>query len=140
MIDLNTQPNENSVSQFISDIDYTRRQLDAQLIQQLMTRVSGKEAVMWGDNLIGFGSYHFTYKTGKEGDWPIISFTPALDRISVYIMPGFDNYDAILKKLGKHKLTSNCLFINRLSDIDMQVLEQLVGKAYADMQSQYVCK
>ena len=140
MIDLNAQPNDNSVAQFISDIDYTRRQLDAQLIQQLMTRVSGKEAVMWGEELIGFGSYHYTYKTGKKGHWPVISFHPGINRISVFVMPGFENYGAILKKLGKHKLSSNCVYINKLSDIDMQALEHLMTQAHTDMQKLYTCE
>lgn len=140
MIDLNAQPNDNSVADYIRDIDYTRRQLDAQLLQQLMTRVSGKEAVMWGEDLIGFGLYNYTYKTGKKGQWPIISFHPGLDRIAVYVMPGFDSYDAILKKLGKHKIVTNCLFINRISDIDMQVLEQLMAQTYKDMQSLHSCE
>jgi hypothetical protein len=140
MIDLNAQPNDNSVAKFISGIDYTRRQLDAQLIQQLMTRVSGKEAVMWGDELIGFGAYHYIYKTGKKINWPVISFHPGDGRITVFVMPGFEEYEALLKKLGKHKLTSNCLLINKLSDIDMQALEQLMAQVYADMQTLYPCE
>ena len=137
MIDPYAQPNDNSVSQHISAIDHTRRQLDAQLIQQLMTRVSGNEAVMWGDDVIGFGTYHYTYKTGREGDWPILSFHPIISKISIYVMPGFDNYQALLKKLGKHKTSTNCLFLHKLTDIDMQILEQLMATVYKDMQSLY---
>lgn len=140
MIDPYAQPNENSVSQFISNIDHTRRQLDAQLIQQLMTRVSKKEAVMWGEDVIGFGSYHYTYKTGREGDWPILSFHPTIPKISIYVMPGFDNYEGLLKKLGKHKVATNCLFIHKLTDVDMQILEQLMTKVFNDMNAQYVCE
>ena len=139
MIDLNAQPNDHSVSQFISQIESTRRQLDAQLLQQLMSRVSAKPAVMWGEELIGFGAYHYTYKTGKEGHWPLISFHPGIGRISVFVMPGFENYEAILKKLGKHKLASNCVYINKLADIDLQTLEHLMTQVYADMQALYKC-
>lgn len=140
MIDPYAQPNDNSVSQYISDIDHTRRQLDAQLIQQLMTRVSGSEAVMWGEDVIGFGSYHYTYKTGREGDWPILSFHPTIGQISVYVMPGFENYEALLKKLGKHKTTTNSLIIHKVTEIDMQILEQLMSQVYKDMQARYTCK
>ena len=139
MLDPEIQPTDKDVSKYISGFDQTRRQLDAQLLQQLMTRVSGEDAVIWGDDVLGFGSYRCVHKTGREWDWPVISFVLEPGRMAVYIMPGFDNYESTLKQLGKHKVSANCLYINKLADIDMRMLEKLVGQAFKDMQKSHKC-
>lgn len=133
------QPNDTDIAKFISNFDQTRRQLDAQLLQQLMNRASGEEAKMWGDQVIGFGQYKCVHKTGRQWDWPIISFVLEPGRIAIYVMIGLDNYERQLKQLGKHKVVSNCIYIHKLNDIDMTVLEKLMAQVYQDMKAKYDC-
>ena len=140
MLEPFVQPNDNDIAKFISNFDQTRRQLDAQLLQQLMSRASGQEAKMWGDQVIGFGQYKCVHKTGREWDWPIISFMLEPGRIALYVMIGLDDYERQLKQLGKHKVVSNCIYIHKLNDIDMTVLEKLMAQVYKDMQAKYDCK
>jgi hypothetical protein len=134
------EPTEKSVADFISEIDATKRQLDAQLLQQLMTRVSGHEAVVWGEGVIGFGSFKNTHKTGRTWDWPVISYALEPGRLVVYAMTGFDNLERSLKQLGKNKISSHCLYIKTLSDVDMNVLESLVTTVYKEMSEKYECQ
>ena len=134
------EPNDTDIAKYISEFEQTRRQLDAQLLQQMMTRVSGKPAVMWGDQVIGFGQFTCVHKTGRQWDWPVISFLLEPGRISLYVMSGLDNYERQLKQLGKHKVASNCIHIFKLTEIDMTVLEKLMTQIYADMQAKYDCQ
>jgi hypothetical protein len=134
------EPNDTDLAKYISNFEQTRRQLDAQLLQQLMTRASGQEAVMWGAQVIGFGSYKCIHKTGREWNWPILAFVLQPGHIAVYFMNGLENYERQLKQLGKHKEGGNCIYINKLQDIDMTVLEKLMAQIYTDMQSKFDCK
>lgn len=134
------EPSHKDIAKYISNIEQTRRQLDANLLLQLMGRVSGKEALMWGEDVIGFGQFRCVHKTGREWDWPIISFTMEPGRIAIYLMTGFDDYAHQLKQLGKHKISSNCMYIHKLTDIDMTVLEKLVSTIYQDMQKKHACQ
>lgn len=92
---------------------------------------------MWGDSIVGFGEYHYKYKSGREGDWFITGFSPRKQNLTIYIMPGFSEYADLLKKLGKHKHSVSCLYLNKLADIDFQVLEKLIAKSVVDMASLY---
>lgn len=134
------QPNDTDIVKFISEFEQTRRQLDAQLLQQLMTRVSGKPAVMWGDEVIGFGQYTCVHKTGRQWNWPVISFVLEPGRIAIYVLSGLENYERQLKQLGRNKTASNCIYIHKLNEIDMTVLEKLMADVYKDMQSKFDCQ
>ena len=95
---------------------------------------------MWGTSLIGFGSYHYRYQSGREGDWPVTAFSPRAQNLSIYIMPGFAHYRALMDKLGKYKTGKSCLYLKRLDDVDRNVLKRLVARSVADMKKRYVCR
>ena len=137
MSDLKTRPNDASVEAFIDAVDHPRRREDAQVLLDLMRRVTGENPVMWGTAIVGYGSYHYRYASGQKGDWPVAGFSPRKQNLSIYIMPGFERYGALLSRLGKHKTGKSCLYINKLADVDMDVLESLVRAAVADMKRRY---
>ncbi len=98
-----------------------------------MEEVTGEKGKMWGDSIIGFGSYRYTYASGREGDWMLVGFSPRKQNITLYIMSGFDNYQNLLDKLGKHKTGKSCLYINKTEDVDMDVLRHLVKQSVDHM-------
>lgn len=104
-----------------------------------MQSITQKEPKMWGDSIIGFGSYHYKYKSGREGDWFVTGFSPRKRETTIYTMPGFDNYSDLLETLGKHRLGKSCLYIKKLSDVDTSTLETLLTRSVADMKSMYDC-
>jgi hypothetical protein len=102
-----------------------------------MQEVTGSEPVMWGPSIVGFGSYHYTYASGREGDWMLSAFSPRKRNLTLYIMAGFERYDEIMKRLGKFKTGSSCLYINKLDDIDRDVLRELVTESVAHMRASH---
>lgn len=137
MATLKTQPNHRSVQDFLQKIEAPDQQKDALRILQLMEEVSGEPAQMWGDSMIGFGSYHYRYASGREGDWFLTGFAPRKKQLSLYIMAGFDQYDTLLQKLGKYKTGKSCLYIKKLADVDEAILKELIRQSVAYMQKQY---
>jgi len=140
MAELKTKQNRASVSAFLKSVENDQRRKDSQELLAMMKAVTGKAPKMWGDSIVGFGTYHYKYKTGREGDWMVTGFSPRKQNLTVYIMPGFSKYQALLKRLGKYKTSVSCLYLNKLDDIDRKVLKQLVARAYQDMQKIYPCK
>ena len=140
MSELKTKQNNASVSEFLSSITDKEKQKDCRTVMKLMREVTGKRAKMWGTSIVGFGSYHYKYKSGREGDWFVTGFSPRKQNLTIYIMPGFSKYDALMKKLGKYKTAKSCLYIKRLSDVDIKVLERLVTRSVKDMARIYPCK
>ena len=140
MAELKTKQNKASVSAFLKSVENDQRRKDSQELLAMMKAVTGKSPKMWGDSIVGFGTYHYKYKTGREGDWMVTGFSPRKQNLTVYIMPGFSKYQALLKKLGKYKTSVSCLYLNKLDDVDRKVLKQLVARAYQDMQKIYPCK
>ena len=126
MSDLKTQKNDASVEDFLSSVENDRRREDSFVVLDLMKKVTGEEATMWGTSIVGFGSYHYTYASGREGDWMKVGFSPRKQNLTLYIMDGFAKYDELLGKLGKHKTGKSCLYINKLDDVDQEVLRELV--------------
>ena len=94
---------------------------------------TGWKPELWGTGLVGFGSYHYVYASGREGDWPVTAFAARKQNLTVYIMPGFEKYDALMQKLGKFKTGKSCLYLKRLSDIDQKVLKQLIASSVKAM-------
>lgn len=129
MAELKTKPNDQSVEKFLNGVTNEKKQKDSKAILELMREVTGEEARMWGDSIIGFGSYHYTYKSGREGDWFLTGFSPRKQNLTLYIMAGFDEYDELLDKLGKYKTGKSCLYINKLDDVDTDVLRELVKRS-----------
>lgn len=139
MSDLKTQPNDASVEAFIQSVEDEQRRRDCLTLLPILQRLTQYEPKLWGDSIIGFGSYHYKYKSGRSGDWFITGFAPRKREITVYIMPGLQDYAGLLEKLGKHRLGKSCLYLKRLSDVDMTVLESLITRSVADMKQLYDC-
>ncbi|MFK7973006.1 MAG: DUF1801 domain-containing protein [Bacteroidia bacterium] len=126
MAELKTKLNDGSVNDFLSSVEDEKKRADAFSLYAMMEKATGEPGKMWGDSIVGFGSYHYKYASGKEGDWMLTGFSPRKQNISVYFMDGFDKYEEPLGRLGKHKTSKACLYIKRLSDIDEAVLEEMV--------------
>ncbi|MXY48370.1 MAG: DUF1801 domain-containing protein [Gemmatimonadetes bacterium] len=137
MSDIKTRPTDASVDAFIDAVDHPRRREDARTLMDLMQRVTGEEPVMWGPSIVGYGSYHYRYASGQEADWPVVGFSPRKQNLSIYIMTGFEASDALLSHLGKHKTGKSCLYVNKLADVDLDVLESLVRASVAEMKRRY---
>ena len=115
-----------SVDEFIASIAHPTRRQDAAVLVDLFSKVTGFAPKMWGNSIVGFGQCHYHYATGREGDFLATGFSPRKSNLSIYIMPGYGDFSDILKNLGKHKLGKSCLYINKLADIDLDVLAQLI--------------
>ena len=135
MAQLKTQPNDQSVTGFLNSIENETRRQDSFTILELMQQVTGDEPVMWGDSIIGFGTYRYKYASGRQGEWFLVGFSPRVQNLTLYIMSGFDEYDDLLAKLGKHSTGKSCLYVRRLENIDLAVLEELIEKSVAHMKA-----
>ena len=125
-----------SVDEFMAAaVGNKRRRDDGLVLLDMMREVTGLEPEMWGPSIIGFGSYHYKYDSGREGNMPLIGFSPRSRSLSLYIMSGFDEYDDLLSKLGKHRTGASCLYINKLADVDMDVLRELVSQSVEHMRA-----
>lgn len=136
MAELKTQKNDGDVTNFLNSVEHDKRRADSFKVLALMSEVTGEEPKMWGDSIIGFGSYHYTYASGREGDWFLAGFSPRKQSLTLYIMSGFDEYDGLMAKLGKFKTGKSCLYINKLEDVDQAVLKELVKKSTEHMARQ----
>ena len=137
MAELKTKKNDASVEGFLTGVENERRREDSFVVLEMMKRITGEEPTMWGSSIVGFGSYHFRYASGREGDWPRIGFSPRKQSLTLYVMPGFSNYDDLLSRLGKHRTGKSCLYVNKLADVDMDVLEQLIRSSLDAMREMY---
>ena len=133
MAELKTKRNKGDVEAFLNSIPDEKKRQDSFAILELMKEVTGAEPEMWGASIIGFGSYHYKYASGREGDWMLVGFSPRAQNLTLYIMSGFDEYDGLLKKLGKHSTGKSCLYIKKMEDVDRAVLKQLVKKSVEHM-------
>jgi len=129
MAENKTTPNNQDVEQFLNRVDDERKRKDSFTILELMKQVTGREPGMWGSSIVGFGSYHYTYESGREGDMPLAGFSPRKQNLTLYIMGGFERYDDLLKKLGKHTTGKGCLYIKRLDDVDLPTLKSLIEES-----------
>lgn len=134
---LKTKKNSASVSTFLSAVEDTDRRKDTRAVLALMKRITKKPPKMWGKSIVGFGEYHYKSKSGIEGVWPLTGFSPRKGSLTIYIMPGFAEYPELMERLGTYKTGSSCLYVKRLSDIDLDVLEKLVAVSVADMKKRY---
>jgi Domain of unknown function (DU1801) len=134
MSELKTRENDASVTAFIDAVPNETKRQDSYKLLDLYKRVTGEEPRMWGDAMIGFGKYHYkSERSTQEGDWPLAAFSPRKQNLTLYFMSGFDTFLADqLAKLGKHKTSKACLYINRLSDVDPGVLEETVRKGFIE--------
>jgi hypothetical protein len=134
MTELKTKRNKGDVKAFLNSVPDEKKRQDSFEILELMQEVTGMQPEMWGDSIVGFGSYHYKYASGREGDWMLTGFSPRKQNLTLYIMPGFEKYDQLLSKLGKHSIGKSCLYVKKLEDVDTDVLKELVKQSVEHMQ------
>jgi hypothetical protein len=127
---LKTQPTDADVEAFLAGIADARRREDSQAICRLMADETGEAPRMWGSGIVGFGSYHYVYASGREGEWMALGFAPRKANLTLYLMDGFSGYEELLARLGKHSTGKSCLHVKRLSDVDVDVLREMVRRSY----------
>ena len=137
MAENKTKPGKASVTAFINGIEDREKRSDTKKIAAMMRAATGSRAKMWGASIIGFGSYHYKYDSGREGDFMITGLSPRKQALSVYIMPGFSHFEGHMERLGKYKTGKSCLYIKRLADVDEKVLNRLIVDAVKYMRKKY---
>ena len=137
MAENKTQPTAQAVSEFIATVEPQRRHDDAVTLDALFQKITGWEPRMWGPSIIGYGQYHYTYDSGREGDFLATVFSSRKANLVIYIMPGYADFNDILGRLSKHKLGKSCLYINKLADVDIEVLGELVRAGVDDLSSRW---
>jgi hypothetical protein len=135
--ELKTRPTDDSVERFLDGIADEHRRADCRAVARIMKRVTRVSPQMWGPSIVGYGSYRYRYESGREGDWFLTGFSPRKQSLTVYIMSGFTRYDDLLAQLGKYKTGKSCLYIKRLEDVDLAVLETLVRESVAHLKKKY---
>lgn len=133
MAELKTKQTDASVDKFLSKIPDEARREDCFRIAKLMEEITGEGPKMWGPSIVGFGSYHYKYASGREGDWPIAAFSPRKQDLTVYLMPGFADKGELMQQLGKHRTGKSCLYIKRLSDVHVPTLKKLIRESVKSM-------
>jgi hypothetical protein len=139
MAELKTRQNSQSVSRFIQSVEDPVKRKDCEDLKRLMAKITGKRAKMWGDSIVGFGSYHYKYKSGREGDYFVTGFSPRKQNLTIYIMPGFSQYRDKLAKIGKHKTSVSCLYVKNLEQLDMGLLSEIISDSVSRMKKMYSC-
>jgi hypothetical protein len=137
MAENKTKATGKSVAQFLASVEPADRRKDCRTLATLMRDVTKAPARMWGASIVGFGTYHYKYDSGREGDFFLAGFAPRKTDLTVYIMAGFDRYDELMKKLGRHSTGKSCLYIKRLADVDVKVLRALVTESVRYMKKRY---
>lgn len=132
-----TAPTGASVGDYIERIDDPQRKKDCISILDLMKKITGEEPKMWGPSIVGFGSYHYKYESGREGDMILTGFSNRKQNITIYIMSGFKKYDDLLAKVGKFKTGKSCFYIKRLSDIDVEILKKMIKLSVEEVNNRY---
>lgn len=131
MSEIKTKVTDASVEDFINSVDGEQKRKDGFVLLDLFTKATGEKPKMWGASIIGFGMYHYkSQRSSQEGDWPLSGFSPRKQNLTLYVMNDFDDYTDLFAKLGKHKTSRGCLYINKLADVDMKILEEIVKKSY----------
>ena len=131
MADVTTRKTQASPKKFIEAIADEGKRKDSLALMKMMQRITGEAPKMWGGSIVGFGDYHYKYESGREGDWFLTGFSPRKQALSLYIMSGFEGHAALLAELGKFKTGKSCLYVKRLDDVDLKVLETLIRKSVA---------
>jgi hypothetical protein len=131
MAELKTKATKESALTFLKSIEPADKRADGLALLKLFEKITGQKAVMWGASIVGFGMYHYkSERSTQEGDWPLVGFSPRKQNLTLYVMAGNEASGDLLKKLGKHKTSRGCLYINKLADVDQKILEAIVKKSY----------
>jgi hypothetical protein len=137
MADNKTRPTGASVSALINAIEEPQRRADVRKVAAMMKKATGSRPKLWGESIVGYGSYRYRYDSGREGEFMITGFSPRKQALTIYIMPGFSRYDALMARLGRYRTGKSCLYLRRLADVDEAVLQQLITRSVADMRAKY---
>ncbi|MEF7442854.1 DUF1801 domain-containing protein [Paenibacillus lautus] len=137
MYEQKTKETDHSVVEFIEQVESSKKREDAYRLLEIFEETSGFPAKMWGPSIIGFGSYHYRYASGHEGDAPFVGFSPRKAKISLYFAPGDDQREELLANFGKHTAGKGCVYINKVADIDIEVLKQLIRESIAFLKKSY---
>lgn len=137
MSDAKIQQNGSDVDAFLASVDHEKRRTDAKAVIEMMTRITGWQARMWGKTMVGFGAYDYAYESGRTGRAMMVGLSPRKGSLAIYIMPGFKPFAELMTTLGKHKTGKSCLYINKLEDIDLAVLEDLIARSIDIMKERY---
>lgn len=129
MAEAKTKPTNVSVDVFLDAVEHPQRRADGHEVRQMMERITGEPAVMWGPSIVGFGTYHYKYASGHEGDMCRVGFSPRAAKLVLYV-GGFADYETMLERLGKYKRSKACLYLNKLADVDRAVLEEIIRRTY----------
>lgn len=130
-----TRPTGASVAEFLTGAGNESRQADCATLVAVMSQATGAPACMWGPSIVGFGRYAYEYDSGHSGEWPVVGFSPRKAEIVLYIMPGFSEQTDLLDRLGRHRIGKSCLYIKRLADVDMAVLNALIERSVTALQA-----
>ena len=133
MAEQKTKPTNQSVKEFLNKIPEPERRADCFAVAKIMEEITGEKPRMWGPSIVGFGSYHYKYASGREGDWPEMGFSPRKKDLTLYIMMGFEKHADLMEKLGKHSTSKSCLYIKRLSDVHIPTLKKLIKIGLKDL-------
>lgn len=137
MAENKTQRNDGDVMAYLGSVENQRRREDSLAVLKMMEEVTGERAEMWGTSIVGFGSYHYKYESGREGDFMLAGFAPRKGALTLYIMGGHERYAELMTKLGKHRTGKSCLYINKLADVDLDVLRELIAESVAHMRREH---
>jgi len=137
MAENKTKPTDLEALDYLENIDNEQRKTDCLALNTLMKESTGEHPVMWGTSIVGYGSYHYKYESGREGDMPLIGFSNRKQNITIYIMTGFSRYEELLEKIGKFKIGKSCFYIKRLSDIDVEVLKEMIISSIEVIKNKY---
>jgi len=137
MAELKTKPDTGSVQDFLDGVEPAERRQEAKELCALFCEVTGEPPVLWGGSMVGFGQYSYTYASGRQGEWPITAFSPRKANLSLYIMPGFSDYEPLLAKLGPYKTGKSCLYLKDLKQVSREALAALISASVRDMRQRY---
>jgi len=137
MAELKTKSNDQDVIEFLNEIEDEQKRTDCFDLLDILTKITKEKPKMWGASIVGFGKYHYKYESGREGDWFLTGFSPRKQNLTIYIMSGFKGSEALMEELGKHKTGSSCLYVKKLSDIDLDVLKKLVVESVGFLRKRY---
>ncbi len=129
MAELKTRVNDQSVTAFLDKVSDDQRRKDCYTVVEMMKKATGAEPKMWGDSIVGFGSYHYKYASGREADWLLTGFSPRKQNLTLYFMTGFEDYQDILRRLGKFTTGKGCLYIKKLGDVNLELLQELITQS-----------
>jgi len=140
MAELKTKPTRRSAEKLIRELEHPQKREDAAIMLGLFSEITGHKPVVWGESIIGFGRYHYQQRSGQAASWPVTGFAARKQNLTIYIMPGFEPFSELLGRLGKYKTARSCLYINKLADVDLSVLRELIEASIELMKQRYRCE